>query len=143
MNDIALETCIVTENNLLKFDGITFSNFAYLKLYIDNVDIFSTKGFEDTFIVLSELKKSTFNSGSFLIFTSVSGIADDAGWDLVKVMHLKETIRWFFERENEEYQFTFSKKEYLKKIDEIDVFIKKFNFDEILEPGHIIFPDIL
>lgn len=121
------------EKNII-LDNIKFTNCVYLQILINGSDIRNWVGFEDMLVVYDELYKSSMNSGQFLIFTCACGVADDGGWNFVKVIHTEEYIEWYFFRE-ESYNFKFLKNQYVETIAQIK------HMSEKIIPKEIIFPE--
>ncbi len=138
-----IEFClkVLKEGDITELDGIEFSNIAYVVAYVDERNMYDLNAFEGSFIVANELKKSTLKSGEYLIFTSVSGIADDAGWDLICVNHDENEINWSVNRNNETLTYTFDKDSYLDSIFQLNKSIEKLDDQIALEPTHIIYPE--
>ena len=125
----------------LKLEGIIFSNFAYISPIIDGVDILKEPFFEGSFLVIKELQNSITESGNYLLFTSVSGIADDAGWDYIKVIHKKDSIKWDIERDDNHFSYIFDKEQYLREVLKLVTEIKNLDDNFKLEPSHVIYPE--
>jgi hypothetical protein len=79
----------------ITMDGVLFKNCAIIELFIDEKNITQTD-FKGSFIHFDELKSSTQGTGKFLIFTCACGVADDAGWQRINVIHQHDQIDWQF-----------------------------------------------
>lgn len=140
-NSIKLDIGIVDKDEEVDFEGIPFSSICYVKLFVDGCDVISEDTFEGSFIYFKELKDSVEKSGKYLIFTSVSGIADDAGWDYVTVTHKEDTVEWSFERDNSSLFYLFDSSEYQNQISTLEDKIQSLQRRLILEPSHVIYPE--
>jgi hypothetical protein len=140
-NVIKFNLKITPENEKVEFEGVFFTNIAYILVNIDGHELLSLESFEGSFIVLVELEKSTLGSGNYLIFTSISGVADDSGWEKIKVIHEQDVVRWFIERDDNEFVFSFDKSEYFNGVIELRKKIEILNSNIVLEPSHVIFPE--
>lgn len=138
---IKFDLRIVSKDDTVKLDGISFSNIAYVTVFVEGVDLFTLEYFYGSFLVFKELKKSIEGSGKYLLFTSVSGIADDAGWDRVNVQHDENTIRWSIERDDSLLLYVFDKNDYLKEVSKLEEKIKNLNKGVGLEPLQVIYPE--
>ncbi len=141
INKINFKLKEVRENEILEIDGISFSNIAYTLVFVDEVDLFTIFYFQDSFLVFKELKKSISQSGNYLLFTGISGIADDAGWDYIEVIHDKNLITWNIQRNYTLLTFRFEKCNYIKAVFEIEKVIENLNAKLSLEPLYVIYPD--
>ena len=138
-NKLQLEINIVPNDRTIKIEGISFSGIAYIVPYIDDANLFDNIDFSESFLIFDELRKSTVTTGRYLIFTSVSGIADDAGWGYVKVVHHTASITWLIERDEKQISFEFDKTQYINSIASFEGQIERV--DLVLEPQHVIFPE--
>lgn len=130
---------IIQKNDSKIFDGINFSSICYIDLIYCGKSILKETTDRDSFIYFNELKESTVQSGKYLIFTSVIGVADSAGWERIEVIHFNEAILWEVYRDNTYSYFLFNKKEYKEEVIMIERQIN--NTQEVLEPIHVIFPE--
>ena len=115
MNRLKINVVTLKEDEYLIRDSIRFENCSYLQLLIDDKDIATYPDFEDILIVPSELRKSSLQTGEYLLFTCACGVADDGGWSKIKVTHSEAIVQWDFLR-GKPYCFKFSKENYLKEI---------------------------
>jgi len=138
---ISFELRKVSQNEYLTIESITFSNIAYIVIYIDDIELFGLEFFEGTFLVVEELRKSILNSGEFLLFTGISGIADAAGWDYVKVEHQKDMIFWEIIRDDKLLIYSFSKEEYVNQVLLLQKKINDLNGHMFLEPRCVVYPE--
>ena len=119
-------------------DGIIFENAVFVKIIINSIKVNITK---DTLAIASELIQSSKGSGKYLIFTSISGIADELGWDYVNVTQKHNTINWYFEYENQIYNYNFSKIQYIDVIYNLEQKINNIPNKFHLEPSEVVFPE--
>jgi len=131
----------LVEVNKKKIDGINFFNIVYILAFVDEVNLFTLDLFDSSFIYFKELKKSILKSGEYLIFTSITGVADECGWDYIKITHRKKLIHWGFEREGVKFSYFFNKKEYVKGVLELEKKIKNSKSIFKLEPLYVIYPE--
>lgn len=136
MNRIALDIEHI-ENKII--DGIVFRDRFIVKLFIDNNDCFEYLKNEGL-VYFSELEKSKNTEGKFLIFTGANGIADDAGWEMVKVSHKDGMTYWKLILDNFDYNFSFNQEEYVGNISRIKQLLDKIERHKI-EPLNVIFPE--
>ena len=115
MNRLKINVVTLKEDEYLIRDSIRFENCSYLQLLIDDKDIATYPDFEDILIVPSELRKSSLQTGEYLLFTCACGVAHDGGWSKIKVTHSEAIVQWDFLR-GKPYCFKFSKENYLKEI---------------------------
>jgi len=135
MNELLIQP---EEVDLLSRDGIEFRHNTFIELEIDHESYLVNEAFEDGTVYWPELKASSIESGSYLIFTCACGIAEDAGWELVKVTHLNLEVIWEFDR-NGSQRFTFDKPNYLAQIDACE---KSMNLSEYpLAVEQAVFPE--
>ena len=135
MNRLKINVVTLKKDEYLIRDSIRFENCSYLQLFIDDKDIATYPDFEDMLIVPSELRKSSLQSGEYLLFTCACGVADDGGWATIKVTHSEAIVQWDFLRDKP-YCFKFSKENYLKEVQVIN----KEDYSFI--PKEIIFSEI-
>jgi len=140
-NILKLGLKIILPSELLIIDGIRFSGVAYIVASIDGIILNSTQYFDDSFIVFEELLKSTFETGRYLLFTSVSGIADSAGWSYIKVEHDAETIKWVIEIDDKVFNYCFEIDEYKLEVNRLKDEIEQLGDDISLEPQFVIYPE--
>ncbi len=99
----------------------------------------ANESFEDGTVYWPELKASSIESGRYLIFTCACGVAEDAGWELVKVTHTISEVIWEFDR-NGDQKFTFDKSNYLVQIEACE---NSMNLSEYpLAVEQAIFPEL-
>jgi len=130
MNQISFTLEIVSKEEARKYDGIIFSNCCFVRCAIDKEPIHHKEGFEDALIVVNELENSKKCSGEFLLFVCACGVADDGGWEKVKVTHKEKTIEWDIHRD-ELYSFQFDKIQYIKSVEKIITELE--NLDDAIE----------
>lgn len=141
VNTIKFDLREVLGNQVSDIAGIQFSNIAYVLIFVDGINLFTIDQFEDSFLVFDELKNSTMGSGDYLLFTGVSGIADEAGWDYVEVVHEETSVKWNIERDGVTLSYVFEKSSYYKEITSIENKIDDLNSGLRMEPHNVIFPE--
>ena len=119
-------------------DGILFENAVFVNIIINSIKVNIT---EDTLSIASELIKSSKGSGQYLIFTSISGIADELGWNYINVTHKHNVINWYFEYENQIYNYNFSKIQYIDIIYNLEQKINNIPNKFHVEPSEVVFPE--
>ncbi len=96
MNKLTLDIWAETDSNdptlLLFIDGTEFR-----RIIIDNSNS----------AVFYNLADSLQDTGDYLIFTCVCGVADCGGWDKVHVVHANNKVKWTFNFNSKQYVFTF------------------------------------
>jgi hypothetical protein len=105
---------------------------------VDGVDLIKETEDRKGVIVWEELKKTQDNSGDFLILTCVCGIADDAGFNLVRVERGEKKIKWTF-NDDTDIVLEFDKADYDLKLLKLNSQIEKLTVN--LEPSNVIFPE--
>ncbi len=103
------------EIDSLEKDGLEFYNNTFIEVIIDGYPLKDTEAFEDGEVFWPELKRSIEGSGKYLIFTCICGVAEDAGWEEINVIHKENMIIWEFDR-NSSFQFRFNKEDYIKEV---------------------------
>lgn len=131
----------VLQDEVLEIDGISFSNIAFVLVFVDGINLFALDFFKESFLVFKELNKSIFKSGKYLLFTGVSGIADDAGWEYVEVLHEEKSVTWNVRRDGTLISYIFDRSDYLKDISVIEKKIESLNTSIKLEPLHVVYPE--
>lgn len=141
MDTLVLNLNISSDENSTEIDGILFKKFAYVNIKLNDINVLNDDVFGNGFVVFEELKKSFLNDGKFLIFTSISGIADDGGWEYVTVENTPNLVRWYLNRDGLQYEFFFDKNKYIQEIFKIENLISKLNKNLTVEPKYIIYPE--
>jgi len=139
MNILGLSVKLVHENSSIELSHIPFENSAFI-WPTDKSDLKMFVG-DDGLIVPSELEKSTYSSGNYLIFTDVSGIADDGGWDYVQVIHEDKLVHWRFCFNRGLIELVFDLPKYKKEIVDIMNQLELLPKNIIIEPSQVIFPE--
>ncbi|MCP3926223.1 MAG: hypothetical protein GY714_26965 [Desulfobacterales bacterium] len=119
-------------------EGIVFSNKIFIEIQIDELHFKEMNAFEGGAIYFHELKKSAKKTGEYLIFTCICGIADDAGWDKINVVHSKNEIYWEFER-NGSQKFKFDRIEYIEQVIKCEKLLNLSKFYLAIE--NVVFPE--
>ncbi len=138
---IKFELKEVSCNETVEIDGVSFSNMAYLLVFVDGVNLFTLDLFQESFLVFKELKNSISKSGKYLLFTGVSGIADDAGWEYVEVFHEENSVTWKVRRDDTLRSYIFDRIDYLKEISIVEKKIELLNSSMKLEPLYVVYPE--
>lgn len=134
MNKLDLSVKVVQGRDSIEINHIAFENSAFiwptdksdLKLFVD----------QGALLVPSE-----YTSGFYLIFTDVSGIADDGGWDYIKVTHKNNLVYWEVWFNNGWVELVFDLTVYQKELFETMNQLKILPPNIILQPSQIIFPE--
>lgn len=141
MNEIKLSLYVMNNGETLIVDGIDFKSAAFIKIDFKPTQKNIKDDLDDSLLVFSELLKSLDKDGSYLIFTSASGIADDGGWSGVRVEHKNDSILWeFFAGENF-YKIELEKKTYIEQINRINREIALLPKNILLEPSQVFYPE--
>ena len=141
MNQLLLDTRLIKDGEKLIIDGIEFTDSILVKLIIDNVPCEKMEYLDIALVVFSELVRSLSGSGCYLIFTSASGIADDGGWEGVKVNFDDNRVVWDFETEDKNYHFEFDSHQYEREIKSFEKELAVLTQDVELEPTEIFYPE--
>ena len=134
----------IIKNDYLIIDGINFSNSIFIKPIINDEDIIEKSFFGESLAPLSEWEKSSENSGHYLLFTSLIGVADDGGWELCKVSHEGRRLSVEIKFDDFVFHYEFDKAEFYKIIEQTKIEVKSFLNDNKsfhLEPSNIVFPE--
>jgi len=139
MNKLDLSVKVVQSTDSLEINHIAFENSAIiwprdksdLKLFVD----------QGALVVPSELEKSIYSSGVYLIFTDVSGIADDGGWDYIRVTHKNNLVYWKVWFNNGWVELVFELTVYQKELIAIMNQLKLLPPNISVQPSQIIFPE--
>lgn len=92
-------------------------------------------------LVPSELEKSIYSSGVYLIFTGVYGVADDGSWDYIKVTHKNNLVYWEVWFNNSWVELVFDLTLYQKELIEIMNQLEVLPSNIIVQPSQIIFSE--
>jgi hypothetical protein len=123
-------------------EGISFSGVCLVRLIVDGIDLATIPQFTGSLVVYNQLRESSIRAGRYLLFTSASGVADEAGWDKVHVSHLGEYVLWHLTRDDQPMRFCFKRTDYLNVIAELARRIHDATQRGLkLEPTHVIFPE--
>ena len=129
MNEIAIYP---KEIENLEAEGIVFKNSTFIGMMIDGELIDEIKAFEDGTVYWPELKRSLEGTGKYLIFTCICGVAEDAGWEEINVIHSNSEVAWKFERDGE-HKFIFDKADYLYQIQQCEKILNLKEFPLAVE----------
>ena len=140
MNSIEFELEVIEADQVVEYDSIEFSSCCLVRVKIDNEYLHHQNKFEDVVLVLAEVEKSCQQNGDYLIMVCACGIADDGGWDKIKVSHTDKLINWNFFRE-EKFTFSFEKGQYISSLKYIVEKYKKIAIDYELEPSVVVDPE--
>lgn len=138
MNSFNLYLECLNNGKFLTKDGIVFSDRVLVRLLVDGEEIDEIEEFKDSLIVLEELVASKKCTGNYLIFTCACGIAEDGGWDGVRVFIGDDFVRWQFEVGVKILSYVFDRCQYNTEIDSISEQMKHCTLS--LEPTSVIFP---
>jgi hypothetical protein len=141
MNSLSLNLKLVSPDEKISIEGIIFSGICYITISVDGKALLDNDLFYGSFVYWDELKKTKENSGKYLIFTSVSGIADDAGWDYVNVKHGASDIHWTFSINDQIITYKFDRDAYFKEITKLETKVENMNCNLKLEPLNVVFPE--
>ncbi|GKS83852.1 hypothetical protein AVMA1855_06890 [Acidovorax sp. SUPP1855] len=134
----------IIKNDNLIIDGINFSKSIFIKPLINEEDFIEKKLTQESLAPFFEWEKCAKNSGRYLLFTSLIGIADDGGWELCKANHSEDKISVAMNFDNNIFLYKFDKENFKTAILEtrlkIDSFLKN-NPSFVLEPSNIVFPE--
>lgn len=140
VNTLALHVEVVASEDVREIDGIQFSSCAFVQMEIDGENLLNREDFRGSFIYFAELEKSVLVSGRFLIFTCACGIADDAGWREVEVVHSPGTVSWTLQREGQ-FRFLFALPEYEAQIESCRAALGQVPNGITIEPQYVVFPE--
>lgn len=121
-------------------EGISFTDASYINVYIDEQNLLDLPFFESAFLVFYELAKSIDDSGKFLLFTCVCGLANHGGWEGVEVAHTNEIVAWHIVTDEfSPADYIFSKEKYVSEINKIREELSSLNVTP--EPANVCFPE--
>lgn len=139
MNELGLSIKIIQAEASIELSHISFENSAFIwPTDKSDLNFFIDQG---ALLVPSELEKSIYSSGDYLIFTDVSGIADDGGWTYAKVVHVNNVVHWEILFNNDLIELVFDLTTYQKELTEIMNKLKGLPSNIILQPSQIVFPE--
>jgi hypothetical protein len=139
MHTLALSVEVIGPDEVKETDGIKFTSCAFVRIKIDGVDFLSKPEFEGSSVCFAELERSLIASGRYLVFTCVCGIAADAGWSEIDVVHESAAVRWSFHR-GEDFHLVFALGQYRETIEACRDAITALDVGISLEPKHVVFP---
>jgi hypothetical protein len=134
----------IIETNNLFISNVNLSKSLIIKPIINNIDLIEKCFDNDALFILDEWRRSSIQTGKYLLFTSLIGIADDGGWEMVRVNHVDDYIQFSIIFNDTKYDFNFNKIEYQLKINELvnDVSILLRNHgDYRLQPINYDYPE--
>jgi hypothetical protein len=136
-----LNLCVeqISDGRQVFRDGICFSNVLLVGMFIDGQNIEEREVFRDSLVYFDELERSVESSGNYLIFTCACGVAEDGGWEGVKVEVTESTVSWELEAGAEVLRFTFERKAYVSEIESVRKVLQSSSLP--LEPGAVVFPE--
>ncbi len=140
MNTIKFELQILKDQKSVEYEGITYTNCAFIYLIVDDVNLFSDTEDRKGLIVWTELKKTRELSGNSLLLTCHCGVADDAGFELVEVKRKDNSVSWKFKDESN-WDWEFPKTEYDLEIVRLAGEINQLDINIPLEPVYVLFPE--
>lgn len=139
---LRLELVSLAPGEEFVISNLRFCNITYLALYLDEVNVLRDDArFEDSWLVWQELANSATQSGQYLLFTSLTGIADEGGWEYVQVFHQREHVEWSFRRDEEQLAYRFDKPAYVAAIQYIERVLTLTAPGLPLVPEHVLFPE--
>jgi hypothetical protein len=138
MNDIEFKLEALKNKETFEYEGIVYSNCAFIKLVVDGVDLIKENEDRKGIIVWDEFKKTWDKSGDFLILTCVCGVADDAGFNYVTVDRGQRTIKWTF-NDDTGIVWEFDKTDYEMKLSKLNSQVERLTMN--LEPTNVVFPE--
>ena len=140
-NKLKFELMEVPTSEIVDIGGIEFSNIAYVLVYVDGINLFSLDSFQDSLLVFPELKRSVSKSGKYLLFTGATGVADEAGWEYIEVLHKDNFVFWNIERDDSLLSYVFDKEIYINGVLEIEKQIESLSSNMKLEPFYVVHPE--
>lgn len=138
MNHIRFEVAVLEGQETVEYENIIYSNCAFIKLLIDDVDLIKQTEDRKGVVVWDELKKTQYSSGDFLVLTCMCGIADDAGFNYVTVKRSQDAVAWKF-NDDTHIEWVFEKGQYDQEISELSSNIEKLKVP--LEPQRVVLPE--
>lgn len=139
MNTLTLYMDQIINGREVMKDGLHFTNVALIKMLIDGDDIDELEYFKDSLIYFDELEISKSCSGNYLIFTCACGVAEDGGWEGVRVNLDDTVVSWVIDVGAEILHYTFDREQYDSEIESVKAMLELNKFP--LEPKAVVFPD--
>jgi len=139
MNKFALSLNVIGANEIKEIDDIQFSSCAFVQIEIDGLNLLDQKVFSGTLLNFNEVRRSLQSSGKYLIFTCACGIADDAGWTEIDVIHQQDLVYWEFEYDSD-FRFVFNAQQYREAIETCENAIIALPSEFFIEPQSVVFP---
>jgi hypothetical protein len=140
MNSLCLSVNVISSEVGLEMDGIKFSMCAFVTPVIDGLNLLREPDFDGSSLFFDELERSLDGSGKYLIFTCACGIAEDAGWSYVNVLHENETVTWKIDHGPSLLEFKFAHQQYKAEIESCRMKIERLSPKITLEPTDVVFP---
>lgn len=137
---LALDIKVVHEDERFLFDGIEFSTCAMVTLG-EQCELHEIRELRDALVVPAELFASLASSGTYLVFTSASGIADVGGYGGVEVTHEGDRIRWHIAIENGVAKIEFDRERYGKEIERVRTILSQLPPHIEVEPLQVVYPE--
>lgn len=139
MQLLSITVEVIGPDSMKSLDGLEFTSCAFVRIGIDGLDLLMNSNFESSVVFFSELERSLYGSGRYLIFTCACGVAEDAGWVEVGVEHQQGKVCWSFERETS-YVFVFDAEQYATEVKNCRTHIESLGSEIVLEPDRVVFP---
>ncbi len=139
MNVLKLSLEVVDAGKIKELDGLEFSSCVFVNIEVDGENLLSQPEFLGTVVYFDEVERSLSASGKYLIFTCACGIAEDAGWSEIEVLHQQGIINWVFLC-GTNFHFSFDVVEYRAEVEKCRHEINNRNLALTLEPVSVTFP---
>jgi hypothetical protein len=139
MNTLSLYLEQVTGENSLEKDGIQFREVALIKMIIDGEYFDENEPFKDSLIFFDELEESAKKSGNYLIFTCACGIAEDGGWEGVRVTINDLNVVWELDAGMANLRYELARAEYESEIKSVKDMLEENLLP--VAPVSVIFPE--
>ena len=140
MNRLSLLLRRIEAPQVETLDGIKFSDCAIIEAEVDGTNLRNQDWFDSSLPVLSELIASANRSGNYLLFTCACGVADDGGWEEVRVLHDDDKVSWEFERDGLR-TYMFDSQQYQDAITSLSTEAEALDSAFTLEPRGIVYPE--
>ncbi len=138
MNNIKFELIKLDVTKTVEYEGIIYSNCAFIKLHVDDIDFFKETEDRKGVVVWDELNKAKNSSGDYLILTCTCGVADDGGFDFITVDRGENAVKWTF-NDDTKIIWTFDKAQFDQELLRLERDIQELELG--LEPKNVLFPE--
>lgn len=119
-------------------DGIPLKDCLLVELLLDSKESSKIDFFEDSYLIVEQLFLTGAKSGDFFLFSGISGILEEEGWEFpTQVLHKDSLMHWRVRRGGQVMSLAFDKENYEERIERLRKQIANLNLR--IEPTKIFF----